>query len=81
MENCGKQYKTRESISLHHKMVGHEGMELIEPGKHTCDKCNLNFITKSSLDLHNIEEHLVVGPLKCSTCFEEFDSFSGLRGK
>ena len=81
MENCGKQYKTRESITLHHKMVSHEGMELIEPGKYACDKCNENFLTKSLLDLHNIEEHLIIGPLKCSTCFETFNAFSELRGK
>ena len=62
-------------------MVSHEGMELIEPGKYACDKCNENFLTKSLLDLHNIEEHLIIGPLKCSTCFETFNAFSELKGK
>ena len=32
-DNCGKQYKTRESINLHQKMNKHSSMQLIEPGK------------------------------------------------
>ena len=32
-DNCGKQYKTRESINLHHKMNKHSSMQLVEPSK------------------------------------------------
>lgn len=79
-EDCGKQYKTRESISLHQKLAKHEGSELIEPGRHICDKCNKSFPSKNSLDVHNIEEHSGF-PLRCSSCLESFPSFSQLKGK
>lgn len=66
---------------LHHKTVLHEGFELVEPGKHSCGKCNLTFGSKAGLDEHNIEEHYIIGgPLKCSTCMESFNSFNDLKG-
>ena len=83
-ENCGKQYKTKESIHLHHKTVNHSGLELIGALTYTnekkCDSCDKNFDSKSLLDYHNIEEHFSTEKcFKCKSCDLRLDSFDNLK--
>ena len=83
-ENCGKQYKTKESIHLHHKTVNHSGLELIGALTYTnekkCDTCDKNFDSKSLLDYHIIEEHFSTEKcFKCKSCDLRLDSFDNLK--
>ena len=93
-ENCGKQYKTRESIDLHHKTVNHSGSELIEPGKSSlhsekkenvlsdnfnCQDCSRSFKNKTLLQRHMSTTHSDLRPYECDTCPLKFKSSTNLR--
>ena len=91
-DNCGKQYKTRESIYLHHKMASHSSMHLVEPGKlpsddkdtdaltsYTCPDCARSFKSKSLLQRHLSVVHSEARPFSCEHCPLSFKSATNLR--
>ena len=68
-EECGKQYKTKESIDLHHKTVNHSGVELtgIETKQASCDKD-----VDDLLEQVEKENEISKSDFDCETCNKSF---------
>ena len=79
-ENCGKKYKTKESIELHHKTVNHDGSELGIAEKYICEYCHRSYDSKTYLDDHVIEEHFTTErAFQCMHCLERLNTFDELN--
>ena len=79
-ENCGKKYKTKESIELHHKTVNHDGSELGLSEKYICEYCHQTYDSKTYLDDHVIEEHFTTErAFQCLHCLERWNTFDDLN--
>ena len=71
--DCAKQYKTKDALLLHHKMMGHTGMELFDPNpkktrktkkvsdtsfkNYSCEECGKIFLQLWDLCEHRQQKH------------------------